>query len=74
MRVSIWDTIRRSTSPLVLSRLGAIESISSMKMIAGAFFSAYMGEKRGNVQNVREDKQINAAPNLTTPPLGRRNT
>ena len=32
-----WATTRRSTSPLVSSRLGAIESISSMKMIAGAF-------------------------------------
>ena len=32
--------MRRSTSPWVLSRLGAIESISSMKMIDGAFFSA----------------------------------
>lgn len=40
MSVSICDTIRLSTSPLVLSRLGAIESISSMKMMAGAFFSA----------------------------------
>mmetsp|Transcript_8308 Transcript_8308/g.23175 ORF Transcript_8308/g.23175 Transcript_8308/m.23175 type:complete len:277 (+) Transcript_8308:5138-5968(+) len=40
MRVSIWETMRRSTSPLVLSRLGAMESISSMKMMAGAFFSA----------------------------------
>mmetsp|Transcript_16541 Transcript_16541/g.32964 ORF Transcript_16541/g.32964 Transcript_16541/m.32964 type:complete len:306 (-) Transcript_16541:610-1527(-) len=40
MRVSIWETMRRSTSPFVLSRLGAIESISSMKMMEGAFFSA----------------------------------
>lgn len=40
MSVSIWDTIRLSTSPFVLSRLGAMESISSMKMMAGAFFSA----------------------------------
>jgi hypothetical protein len=32
--------MRRSTSPCVFSRLGAIESISSMKMIAGEFFSA----------------------------------
>ena len=32
--------MRRSTSPLVFSRFGAIESISSMKMIAGEFFSA----------------------------------
>ena len=32
--------MRRSTSPCVFSRLGAIESISSMKMIAGAFSSA----------------------------------
>mmetsp|Transcript_32132 Transcript_32132/g.58170 ORF Transcript_32132/g.58170 Transcript_32132/m.58170 type:complete len:202 (+) Transcript_32132:1238-1843(+) len=38
--VSNCDTIRRSTSPFVLSRFGAIESISSMKMMAGAFFSA----------------------------------
>ena len=40
MRVSSCETTRRSTSPLVFSRLGAIESISSMKMIAGEFFSA----------------------------------
>mmetsp|Transcript_45994 Transcript_45994/g.142314 ORF Transcript_45994/g.142314 Transcript_45994/m.142314 type:complete len:236 (-) Transcript_45994:782-1489(-) len=40
MSVSIWETTRRSTSPLVLSRLGAMESISSMKMMEGAFFSA----------------------------------
>ena len=32
--------MRRSTSPCVFSRLGAMESISSMKMIAGEFFSA----------------------------------
>ena len=31
--------MRRSTSPCVFSRLGAIESISSMKMMAGEFFS-----------------------------------
>ena len=35
MRVSSCETTRRSTSPLVLSRFGAIESISSMKMMAG---------------------------------------
>mmetsp|Transcript_50946 Transcript_50946/g.115957 ORF Transcript_50946/g.115957 Transcript_50946/m.115957 type:complete len:306 (-) Transcript_50946:666-1583(-) len=40
IRVSSWETIRRSTSPLALSRLGAMESISSMKMMAGEFFSA----------------------------------
>mmetsp|Transcript_28128 Transcript_28128/g.48167 ORF Transcript_28128/g.48167 Transcript_28128/m.48167 type:complete len:220 (+) Transcript_28128:1798-2457(+) len=40
IKVSSCETIRFSTSPLVLSLLGAIESISSMKMIAGAFFSA----------------------------------
>mmetsp|Transcript_53230 Transcript_53230/g.108607 ORF Transcript_53230/g.108607 Transcript_53230/m.108607 type:complete len:335 (+) Transcript_53230:1019-2023(+) len=34
------DTMRRSTSPFTLSRLGAMESISSIKIIAGAFFSA----------------------------------
>jgi len=28
------------TSPLVFSRLGAMESISSIKIMAGAFFSA----------------------------------
>mmetsp|Transcript_10965 Transcript_10965/g.22855 ORF Transcript_10965/g.22855 Transcript_10965/m.22855 type:complete len:281 (-) Transcript_10965:844-1686(-) len=38
--VSSCDTMRRSTSPCVLSRLGAMESISSMKMMAGEFFSA----------------------------------
>jgi hypothetical protein len=40
MSVSSCETMRRSTSPCVLSRFGAIESISSMKMIDGAFFSA----------------------------------
>mmetsp|Transcript_39864 Transcript_39864/g.95356 ORF Transcript_39864/g.95356 Transcript_39864/m.95356 type:complete len:250 (+) Transcript_39864:1192-1941(+) len=40
IRVSIWETTRRSTSPLVLSRFGAIESISSMKMMQGADFLA----------------------------------
>mmetsp|Transcript_85012 Transcript_85012/g.182211 ORF Transcript_85012/g.182211 Transcript_85012/m.182211 type:complete len:202 (-) Transcript_85012:798-1403(-) len=40
MRVSICDTTRFSTSPLVLSRFGAMESISSIKIMAGAFFSA----------------------------------
>ena len=38
--VNSWETMRRSTSPFVLSRFGAMESISSMKMIAGEFFSA----------------------------------
>mmetsp|Transcript_25123 Transcript_25123/g.99975 ORF Transcript_25123/g.99975 Transcript_25123/m.99975 type:complete len:306 (+) Transcript_25123:1398-2315(+) len=40
MSVRSCETMRRSTSPFVLSRFGAIESISSMKMIAGEFFSA----------------------------------
>jgi hypothetical protein len=40
MRVSSCDTILRSTSPPALSLLGAIESISSMNIIEGAFFSA----------------------------------
>ena len=38
--------MRRSTSPCVFSRLGAIESISSMKMMAGAFFSASSKARR----------------------------
>mmetsp|Transcript_34392 Transcript_34392/g.110519 ORF Transcript_34392/g.110519 Transcript_34392/m.110519 type:complete len:277 (-) Transcript_34392:715-1545(-) len=40
IRVRSCETMRRSTSPLVLSRFGAMESISSMKMMAGEFFSA----------------------------------
>eukprot|EP00160_Parvularia_atlantis_P008070 Unigene1729_Nuclearia_a/m.5310 Unigene1729_Nuclearia_a/g.5310 ORF Unigene1729_Nuclearia_a/g.5310 Unigene1729_Nuclearia_a/m.5310 type:complete len:430 (-) Unigene1729_Nuclearia_a:9-1298(-) len=40
MSVSSCDTTRRSTSPLVFSRLGAMASISSMKMMAGECFSA----------------------------------
>mmetsp|Transcript_30127 Transcript_30127/g.84150 ORF Transcript_30127/g.84150 Transcript_30127/m.84150 type:complete len:306 (-) Transcript_30127:812-1729(-) len=40
MRVRSWDTMRFSTSPWVFSRLGAMASISSMKMMAGAFFAA----------------------------------
>ena len=35
-----WATIRLSSSPLTSSLLGAIESISSMKMMLGAFSSA----------------------------------
>ena len=40
IRASIWATIRRSTSPCTSSRFGAIASISSMKMMDGAFSSA----------------------------------
>mmetsp|Transcript_9614 Transcript_9614/g.12030 ORF Transcript_9614/g.12030 Transcript_9614/m.12030 type:complete len:243 (+) Transcript_9614:127-855(+) len=40
INVRSCETTRFSTSPEVLSRLGAMESISSMKMIAGEFFSA----------------------------------
>ncbi|KAJ7038817.1 cell division control protein 48, partial [Mycena alexandri] len=44
MRVRSCDTTRRSSSPLTrtftFSRLGAIESIKSMKMMVGEFFSA----------------------------------
>ncbi len=36
IRVSSCATMRRSTSPRTSSRFGAIESISSMKMMAGA--------------------------------------
>jgi hypothetical protein len=36
MSVSSCETMRRSTSPLVFSRFGAMASTSSMKMIAGA--------------------------------------
>jgi hypothetical protein len=38
--VSSCDTTRFSSSPPALSRRAAMESISSMKMMAGAFFSA----------------------------------
>mmetsp|Transcript_3097 Transcript_3097/g.8451 ORF Transcript_3097/g.8451 Transcript_3097/m.8451 type:complete len:231 (-) Transcript_3097:802-1494(-) len=40
IKVRSWDTILLSTSPWVFSLFGAIESISSMKMIEGEFFSA----------------------------------
>ncbi len=40
MSTSSCDTMRFSTSPLAFSRLGAIESISSMKIIAGELASA----------------------------------
>lgn len=40
MSVRSCDTTRRSTSPWVLSRLGAMASISSMKMMDGAHLSA----------------------------------
>ncbi|OMH82898.1 hypothetical protein AX774_g3613 [Zancudomyces culisetae] len=40
INVNNCDTTRRSTSPFVLSLFGAIESISSIKIIAGLFFSA----------------------------------
>ena len=40
MRVRSWDTMRFSTSPPALSRLGAMESTSSMTMMAGALARA----------------------------------
>ena len=40
IRVKSCETILLSTSPWVFSLLGAMESNSSMKMMAGAFFSA----------------------------------
>mmetsp|Transcript_24308 Transcript_24308/g.71400 ORF Transcript_24308/g.71400 Transcript_24308/m.71400 type:complete len:202 (-) Transcript_24308:984-1589(-) len=40
IRVSSWLTMRFSTSPPALSRLGAMESTSSMTMMAGAFARA----------------------------------
>lgn len=40
INVKSWDTTLFSTYPWVLSLLGAIESISSIKIIAGLFFSA----------------------------------
>lgn len=40
IRVNIYETTLLSTSPDTLSLLGAIESNSSMKIIAGEFFSA----------------------------------
>ena len=40
IKVKSCETIRRSTSPWVFSLLGAMASNSSMKMMAGAFFSA----------------------------------
>jgi len=40
IKVNNWETILLSTSHWTLSLFGAIESISSMKISAGAFFSA----------------------------------
>mmetsp|Transcript_5983 Transcript_5983/g.8719 ORF Transcript_5983/g.8719 Transcript_5983/m.8719 type:complete len:307 (-) Transcript_5983:554-1474(-) len=40
INVNNWDTILLSTSPFAFSLFGAIESISSIKIIAGAFASA----------------------------------
>jgi hypothetical protein len=40
IKVNNCDTIRFSTSPPALSRFGAIESISSINIIAGAFLLA----------------------------------
>jgi len=41
-----WATTRRSTSPPASSRLGAMESSSSMKMIAGASSDASSNTSR----------------------------
>lgn len=41
IKVKSWETTLLSTSPLTFSLFGAMESISSMKMMAGLFFSAY---------------------------------
>ncbi len=46
IKVSSWATSRFSVSPWTFSRLGAIESISSMKMIEGAAFSASSNTSR----------------------------
>ena len=56
----------RSTSPCVFSRLGAIESISSMKMIAGAFFSASSNALR------RFDSDSPASLDMISGPLMRK--
>ena len=40
INVSNWETIRRSTSPWVFSLFGAIESNSSMKIMAAKFVKA----------------------------------
>lgn len=41
IKVNNWETTLLSTSPWTFSLFGAIESISSMKMIAGLCFYAY---------------------------------
>lgn len=41
MSVKSWETTLLSTYPWTFSLFGAIESISSIKMMAGLFFSAY---------------------------------
>mmetsp|Transcript_13329 Transcript_13329/g.32439 ORF Transcript_13329/g.32439 Transcript_13329/m.32439 type:complete len:235 (+) Transcript_13329:1486-2190(+) len=66
MSVSSCDTMRRSTSPCVFSRLGAMESISSMKMMAGAFFSASSNALR------RLDSDSPASLDMISGPLMRK--
>jgi len=46
MRASSWATTRRSTSPVTSSLLGAMESISSMRMMEGACSSAVLNRLR----------------------------
>mmetsp|Transcript_27800 Transcript_27800/g.89165 ORF Transcript_27800/g.89165 Transcript_27800/m.89165 type:complete len:389 (+) Transcript_27800:707-1873(+) len=66
IRVSSCETMRRSTSPCVFSRLGAIESISSMKMMAGEFFSASSNALR------RLDSDSPASLDMISGPLMRK--
>jgi hypothetical protein len=70
MRVRSWETILRSTSPPALSLLGAMESISSMKMMDGAFFSAssnaYKNENFRSKRNCNERFGISNKISKTT--------
>ena len=46
IRERSWATTLLSTSPVTSPRLGAMESSSSRKMMAGAFFSASSNRSR----------------------------
>ena len=60
--VSSCETMRRSTSPWVFSRFGAIASISSMKMIAGEFSSASSKTLRSPASDSPERFDITSGP------------
>mmetsp|Transcript_16544 Transcript_16544/g.32974 ORF Transcript_16544/g.32974 Transcript_16544/m.32974 type:complete len:250 (+) Transcript_16544:353-1102(+) len=66
MSVRSWETMRFSVSPWAESRLGAMLSSSSMKMIEGAFFMASSKEARRFCSDSPPLRLMISGPLMTT--------